>query len=170
MAGEIKHAPAIPDATELTQAEWESLTAHVVDSFVEGDILVVNASGVPTRLAAPASGMALMGNGVGVPPSYQSVASPNRSVTVVATTPYTVLPGDDILLVNSGIGAIQLDLPTAIGILGQTYTIKKTSADTNVITIEPFGAQTIDGQANMTIDQQYTSFDIVSDGANWMVF
>lgn len=167
MAGELKR-PSV--GTGLSQAEWESATGIILDSGVVGDIVYWDGVSM-VRLAAPAVGLALMGNGAGLAPSYQSIASPNRPVTVVtfAMSPYTVLPGDDILLVDSSGGAVTLDLPTAIGILGQTYTIKKTSSDVNVVTVDPSGAQTIDGQANMTIDMQYTSFDIVSNNANWDV-
>ena len=64
-------------------------------------------------------------------------------------------------------GAIVLTLPTAIGISGTVYIVKKTDSSANTVTITPFGAQTIDGVANEVISAQYDSISIISDGANW---
>ena len=39
MAGELKHA-SVGDT--ITQAEFESVTGHTVDSYEQGDILYIN--------------------------------------------------------------------------------------------------------------------------------
>lgn len=63
-------------------------------------------------------------------------------------------------------GAITVTLPTAVGIKGKMYVVKKMDAVTT-LTIAAAGAETIDGAASITRTTQYSSVSLVSDGANW---
>ena len=57
-------------------------------------------------------------------------------------------------------------LPTAIGIAGQTFTVK--NSGTGLITLATSSSQTIDGSATKTL-YRYDSITVASDGANWIV-
>jgi hypothetical protein len=59
-----------------------------------------------------------------------------------------------------------VSLPTASGISGQEYIIK--NSGTGTITVDPDGAQTIDGAATVTLTQ-WESVTIVSTGTNWII-
>jgi hypothetical protein len=60
-----------------------------------------------------------------------------------------------------------VNLPTASGInIGRVYIIKNSGSGT--ITVDPDGAQTIDGAATFTLSQ-YDSITIVSTGTNWII-
>lgn len=95
----------------------------------------------------------------------------NWTVTTGSVTlPYTFLTGNytagsDYYMKCSG--TFTLSLPTAAGIQGRTYVIKNFSSGT--ITVDPFSTQTIDGANSLSFSTQYTSYTIVSDGANWMI-
>jgi len=58
-------------------------------------------------------------------------------------------------------------LPSAVGIGGRMYIIKKTSTAGNNVTVVCNGAQTIDGNATYALITQYSSIMIQSDGVNW---
>ena len=60
-------------------------------------------------------------------------------------------------------------LPTALGIAGRQYTIKKVDAGIGLVVVDADGAQTIDGALAYTLYAQYDSVTIVSDGAVWWV-
>jgi len=88
-----------------------------------------------------------------------------------ASSPYTV-PGnvDDLtILCNCSSGAITANLPTAVGITGRIYNIKKTDSSTNAVTVTPAGAETIDASASVTISFQNETWTVQSDGTNWVL-
>jgi hypothetical protein len=64
-------------------------------------------------------------------------------------------------------GSSTITLPTAVGNTNQ-YTIK--NVGTNTISIATTSSQTIDGSASpITINVQYVSLTIISDGTNWNI-
>ena len=64
-------------------------------------------------------------------------------------------------------GTTTITLPTAVGNTN-TYTIKR--VNTGVVSIATTSSQTIDGSASpITINVQYVSITVVSDGANWNI-
>jgi len=64
-------------------------------------------------------------------------------------------------------GTTTITLPTAVGNTNQ-YTIKR--VNTGVVSIATTSSQTIDGSASpITINVQYVSITVVSDGANWNI-
>ena len=80
--------------------------------------------------------------------------------TTLGTTNYTVL-------CNSNTGAITVTLPAAATNSGRVYVIKRTG--TNTVTIDPNGAETIDGAATYTLGALYASAMIQCDGTAWYV-
>lgn len=90
--------------------------------------------------------------------------------SVRATSATTTLTATDTLLIaNAASGAITVNLPTAASASGQVYSVKKIDASANAVTIDPSGAETIDGTATKIISAQYGSLTFQSDGATWWV-
>jgi hypothetical protein len=87
------------------------------------------------------------------------------AVTVNPALPYAILATDNTIT-TTGTGT--LTLPTAVGITGKRYTIKKTDAGTTT-TIATTGGQTIDGAATQALSAQWASLTVVSTGANWVI-
>src|SRR6267142_46188 len=83
---------------------------------------------------------------------------------------YTATIYDQIILADSTSAILTITLPTAIGISGRRYTIKdwKGKSATNNITIATTSSQTIDGVTTKVLSQNYVSYTVVSDGANWV--
>jgi len=77
---------------------------------------------------------------------------------------------DAVIRCDASAGALTISLPTASGITGKAYLIKKVDSSANAITIDPYGTETIDGAATVTLASQYDSVIVVSDGTNWMKF
>lgn len=118
-----------------------------------------------SALLSTATGSAsqtLTSNGSGSPPTYQFPA------VTAQTTTYAVLTTDSTILASGS--AFTITLPTAIGVTGKQYTIKKTDASlSNQITIATTSSQTIDGVTTRKVSTQFEQFTVVSDGANWNV-
>jgi hypothetical protein len=91
------------------------------------------------------------------------------STLVAKSAAYTATAADNIIVCNAATAAFTITLPTAVGALGRTYTIKKTDSSANAVTVDPNGSQTIDGQLTVTLARQWQYVQVVSDGANWQL-
>jgi hypothetical protein len=86
-------------------------------------------------------------------------------VTQAKTASYTALPTDDWIRFTTA--GVTLNLPSAITESGKLYVVSN-EASSGVVTIDPSGAQTIDGSTTIAINPG--EFLIIkSDGANWKV-
>lgn len=76
----------------------------------------------------------------------------------------------DIILVNTGLGAVTVVLP-ALHAIGDNITVKDKSgnAATNNITIDPSDADTTDGDPSTTIAVNFGATTFTSDGTNWFI-
>lgn len=103
-------------------------------------------------------------------PNSQLQVTGSISLPIMTLTTTTTL-GDTVstVLVNNA-GVITINLPTAVGIEGRIYRIKKISVTAlNNVIIDPFGAQTIDGSLTTTLTTIYQSVSMQSNGANWFI-
>lgn len=85
---------------------------------------------------------------------------------------YTVSTADgfDVLIeVDASGGAVTIAPYTAVGNAGKRICVKKIDSSANTVTIDPNGAQTIDGSTTKVLSTQYDSALLESDGANWMI-
>jgi hypothetical protein len=96
-----------------------------------------------------------------------TVSGGQRSAYTAKTSAYPVVAATDYCI-DCTSGTFTVTLPTAVGIVGQQFVIKNSSAGT--ITIATTSAQTIDGSASGAIALgQYDSLSVLSDGANWII-
>ena len=82
---------------------------------------------------------------------------------------YSILVSDEIITGDATLAAFTITLPTAIGVTGQTYTIKRINSGSNAVTVGTTSAQTIDGSSSYTLSSQYKYVKVVSDGTNWII-
>jgi hypothetical protein len=95
----------------------------------------------------------------------------NTSVTFAGkavTQNYTVLSTDHMIFANATNGNITLTLPTAVGIIGRQYIIKRVDGSANSVIIDPNASETIEGDSNKSLTDQ-CSVVIVSDNNNWWI-
>jgi hypothetical protein len=106
-------------------------------------------------------------------------SSPNSTLFVrgslatniaVRTASATLAATDFSTICNNTTGAVTMTLPTAAGIAGRIYFLKKTSSAGNDVTIAGYnGTETIDGATTFTITNKYSYLMIQSDGTNWYI-
>lgn len=87
----------------------------------------------------------------------------------VSDSPYSILTSDQIILVSASGGNTTVTLPTAVGVSGKKYSIKRTDSSANTLTIGTTSSQTIDGDTSYLLVAQYDTITVVSDGANWHI-
>lgn len=100
---------------------------------------------------------------------YEVTGTLVSTVTTLTPSSAAVSSTDDTLLCNAATGAVTVDFSglSAVGNTGKRLTFKKIDATTNACTLDPSGAQTIDGSATIALSGQYKVVSIESDGSNW---
>lgn len=85
---------------------------------------------------------------------------------------YTASTDDVIIGVDTSGGAVTITLPSAGAVAGKVYVIHDEGGDagTNAITIATEGSETIDGNSSATINSNYGTLRIYSDGTNFFTF
>lgn len=116
-------------------------------------------------------GVTITGDGsVGNPLVSAAGSGFSYTRTLVNTTPYAIVPttGYNVYYVDATAGSIVIDFPTAVA-NGAWYIIKKIDATANTVTLNPSGAETIDGLSTQVIRFQNTSVDVYSDNTNLLI-
>ena len=125
------------------------------------------AAGAFTTLSCSTTGITFPDATVQTTASTGSYSATVQSIS--ANT--TVAASQNALLVkcNALSAAFTVTLPTAVGVTGKTFHIKKTDTSAFAVTIATTSSQTIDGVATVAVYSQYDSITVYSDGANWMI-
>lgn len=100
-------------------------------------------------------------------PKWITAASIFQPITEVSSLSYTVTSTDSFITASNG-SSVTINLPPVSGLTGKIYTIKRLSA-ASTVTIEPDGAETIDGASNYVLNAQYESAMIICNGSTWYV-
>lgn len=100
---------------------------------------------------------------------YNRIGQGLYTNTRTVTASGAVASNDSLILANATAGAITMSLPAAAGATGQIVNIKKTDASANAVTIDPDGAETIDGAATLSFSTQYQSYTVQCDGSQWWI-
>ena len=85
------------------------------------------------------------------------------------TVTQTLLTTMEVVLADTTSGGMTLTLPTAVGVSGKVYQIKKVSSDNNVVVVATSASQTIDGSSTTTVNTNGENLKLISDGSNWEI-
>ena len=94
--------------------------------------------------------------------------SPTGSIKT-KTADFSLTPYDFTVLCDASSGTLTVTLPYAAYVNGHIFSIKKIDSSSNPVTITTINPDTIDGSQTTSIDIQWTSISIQSDGANWYI-
>lgn len=95
------------------------------------------------------------------------ISNYNHLAKKTVTSSYTVLPADEVILVDCTAAAVTITLPDAVGNSNLLLRIKKIDSSGNAVTIATSNSQTIDGASTVTISTQWQTSAVLSDGTNW---
>lgn len=80
-----------------------------------------------------------------------------------------VTSGDFLIIADAAGGAITLTLPPAALVPGRIYAFKRINSGANTVTVDAYGAETIDGAATHVLTPQWNSVTIMSNGVAWFI-
>lgn len=132
-------------------------------SGATGDLYYRDSSGDFVRLGIGATGKTLRVSG-GIP-----AWSDATYATSTKTSNYTVSATDTVIFANATSGNVTITLPTASTSTGYRFYIKRIDNSGNTCAVARSSSDTIDGQTSISLDLQYTSLTIVSDGSAWYI-
>ncbi len=89
--------------------------------------------------------------------------------TSTKTSSYTITGTDVVIFANATSGTVTITLPTASANTGYRFYVKRIDNSGNACSIARSGSDTIDGQTSISLDLQYTSLTLVSDGSAWYI-
>lgn len=148
--------PALTSVFKITDTEIYPTTTNTVDLGLTGTrFKSAYFSGTVTTVNATVTGLLTTA-------AFTTAFSAKAGDYVLTATDYMVT-------VDSSGGPVTITLPTAVGISGRHYVVKKISADANAVTLDGNGVETIDSQGSQVIVGQWVSIGVVSDGANWLI-
>jgi hypothetical protein len=110
-----------------------------------------------------------IGVGTTSPNSTVQIAGSLSTNVATKSANYTLTSTDHVVLANATSGALTLTLPTAVGITGRQYTVKKVDTTANGVTVATTSSQTIDGATTYNLTSRNQTASLVSDGANWAI-
>ncbi|HUS26090.1 MAG TPA: hypothetical protein VMY99_01960 [Nevskiaceae bacterium] len=128
-----------------------------------GDLYYRNSSGNFARLAVGADGKTLRVS------SGSPAWTDATLATSTKTSNYTITGTDVIIFADATSGNVTITLPTASSNTGYRFYIKRIDNAGNTCTVARSGSDTIDGQTSLSLDLQYTSMTVVSNGSAWYI-
>lgn len=158
----------------LDQSNYERLV-----TYARNDAYYVQSEGAGSGIARP---IVFQNNALVITPGGQRVAigtnAPNSTfqvngsfaTSIVAKkSNYTATEADAVILGDATAGSLQINLPTAVGIAGRQYVIKKVDRSSNSVRVMAGNNQTIDGNSAVGLSVPFQVLRVVSDGSNWFL-
>lgn len=100
----------------------------------------------------------------------RTIATRTQQVTDDATRGHLGNIQDaDFYAYDASGGAVTHALPAAAAVTGQRVTVKKTDASANTVTVDPNGAETVDGAATYVLSAQFTAVTVQASAGAWFI-
>jgi len=161
-SGEALNAPAT-DQRGNRSREFYGTAAPTAGAWLVGDVM---------WSTAPAAGgmVGWVCTTAGTPGTWKPFGPIVQVVPTLTTTATLTTASASTQLANATSAAFTVNLPTAASAAGlPPFNIKKIDSSANAVTIDPNGAETIDGAATLALTVQWQSAQIQSNGTAWYV-
>lgn len=121
--------------------------------------------------ASPLAGMVIWNETTDEVEIYNGTAWQNATASSVLSSADVslTLTSTNIVVLHSPTADSTITLPSAVGVVGEKITIKKTNTTNFDLIVDGASAETIDGDLTKTLNTPYSSITMVSDGANWFI-
>jgi len=151
--------------TSITEGvAWRRLHYRAMEHVFQ-----VGSGPIPGAMLLSSSGNLGIGLGINGANSRLQVAGAIATAFSAKNAAYTLAISDSTVTADGTSAAFQITLPTAAGVTGRQYTIKRINAGANNVTVGTILSQTVDGATAKTLGAQWSAITVQSDGANWVI-
>jgi len=180
----VKVITNVQEAVTHVQPAVRAITSNGVTavSIPTGEVLtVIDSMTLSSPVAAPGPTLTIPATGTAALLERANIFTETQTMSllhvtgsiatayVAKTAAYTLTASDSIVSADATGGAFTLTLPTAVGITGREYVVKRINAGANNVTIDGAGSELIDGAATLVLTAQWQAARVVSNGAGWLV-
>jgi len=157
-------------------AIWRQVLLEVVQDASPqlGGDLDVNGYEITTssngNVVIQPDGTGKVGIGSAAPSSALTVGGAIATPITAKSSNYTLTEADSAVVGNSIGSSIILTLPTAVGIAGRQYLIKRGYTSSFNVTVAAASGETIDGNSSIALNGSSPSAILISDGSDWHRF
>jgi hypothetical protein len=85
------------------------------------------------------------------------------------TSTYNATKTDDVIYADDSAGSVTINLPSASGVDGKTFTIKKISGSLNTVTIAADAGNTIDNATSVVLNNYGEKVQVQSNNHHWYI-
>jgi 3',5'-cyclic AMP phosphodiesterase CpdA len=136
----------------------------VVVQAIDSSAIVVLQPASPTVVTVAPGGGTGGGGGGGAGTGYPAL-------TLTTTSTDLTLAGGthDVVLVDASGANRTITLPAAASNNNVVFTVKKIDTSSNTVTVDANGAETIDGQLNVVLTDQWEAVEFACNGSGWFL-
>lgn len=162
-----------PSRSDLQQPDkLERVVRDIYDRIYNREPSVIATGGGQSRIStavSPLVGTTLHSKNV-FPPAGSPITNPTTlTVTTVTSGATSVYDTYQIILCDASGGAITLNLPAAASLIGKVFEIKKIDSTANTVTIDPSGAEQIEGDTTAQLSFEGECLTIICDATEWWI-
>ena len=111
-----------------------------------------------------------IGTGTTPPNSTLQVNGSVAEAITTVTSSYNLSDRDAAVLCDASSGSLTITLPSAAGLAGREYKVKRIDGSSHSVTLSTSDGTTIDGASAYSLVSQYAVIILISDGKSWWLF
>lgn len=144
-------------------AKLDQAQTFTADQTVNGALIVDTST-----LAVDATNNRV-GIGTATPHTRLHVSGPIATGIGTVTAAHTITATNSFIIADATTAPFTVTLPTAVGISGREYSVKRINSGGNAVTVACNGAEVIEGVTTYVLSAQYSVITVISNGSNWLI-